>query len=632
MFSPSQFIQSVMQRSQIQTPKPVELTPGQVFKGTVIKQYPDNMALVQIGGMQVQAKMEANLEPGQKAWLQVQPSSDVVTLKVLETPSEGSGKEATMEGLMRSLGLPETKESRVIVSALLNANLPVNKETVQAFAAVAQRLGVDDATIEAFMLAAKRNLPLTPDPVAGLKAFMSAKPLDQAIQNFQQQAALFLAKDSPASQQAGSSPRNETAGATTLDLRQVVSQVTEKLAGLPVLVAGESGAKEADQAQTTSRPNVSTAPGQNPGTQGTPSTQTAASNQASGGILQGNQTAASAKPLATGDQVVQVKSDGALQQSANVQNAANQTGNAAGNVVPGKVLGQAELGRVSTASEMATPPSGVTSTQPGQELPRAAGVANSEAMKPAISADSVKTNAPMQVNVNVNVNGQPTTTGASAAASNPIADLFRQLGLGHERSIMGQAISGGSVDAGVHKQMESVKSLLLQITQALPQSVPHALREAADQMLQQITGQQLMMLQPSNQALSQMVLQIPIRTDQGDDTAFVQIESKKKDGGQVDAENCRLFFHLELQSMGTTMIDVSIVNRIVNLQIFNDAPWIEPLISGMKDNFAGQLHEVGYHLSAMRVQPVPDERSRIASQSGAKRAALTYYKGVDLRV
>ncbi|MGG4496801.1 hypothetical protein [Brevibacillus reuszeri] len=627
MFSPSQFIQSVMQRSPVQAPKPVELTPGQVFEGTVIKQYPDNMALVQIGGMQVQAKMEANLEPGQKAWLQVQPSSDVVTLKVLETPSEGSGKEATMEGLMRSLGLPETKESRVIVSALLNANLPVNKETVQAFAAVAQRLGVDDATIEAFMLAAKRNLPLTPDTVAGLKAFMSAKPLDQAIQNFQQQAALFLAKDSPASQQTGSTPRNETAGATTLDLRQVVSQVKEKLAGLPVLVAGESRAKEADQAQTTSRPNVSTASGQNPGTQGTASTQTAASNQASGGILQGNQTAASAKPLVTGDQVVQVKSDGALQQSANVQNAANQTGNAAGNVVPGKVLGQAELGRVSTASELATPPSGVTSTQSGQDLPRAAGVANSEAMKQAIPADSVKANAPVQVNVN----GQPTTTGASAP-SNPIADLFRQLGLGHERSIMGQAISGGSVDAGVHKQMESVKSLLLQITQAPPQSVPHALREAADQILQQITGQQLMMLQPSNQTLSQMVLQIPIRTDQGDDTAFVQIESKKKDGGQVDAENCRLFFHLELQSMGTTMIDVSIVNRIVNLQIFNDAPWVEPLISGMKDNFAGQLHEVGYHLSAMRVQPVPDERSRIASQSGAKRAALTDYKGVDLRV
>ena len=65
-------------------------------------------------------------------------------------------------------------------------------------------------------------------------------------------------------------------------------------------------------------------------------------------------------------------------------NAANQTGNAAGNVVPGKVLGQAELGRVSTASELATPPSGVTSTQSGQDLPRAVGVANSEAMKQAI--------------------------------------------------------------------------------------------------------------------------------------------------------------------------------------------------------------------------------------------------------
>lgn len=628
MFSPSQLIQSVMQRPAIQTPKPVELTPGQVFKGTVIKQYPDNMALVQIGGLQVQAKMEAKLEPGQKAWLQVQPSTDVVTLKVLETTPEGAGKEATMEGLMRSLGLPETKESRAIVSALLNANLPVNKETVQAFTAVAQRLGMDDATIEAFMLAAKRNLPLTSDTVAGLKTFMSAKPIDQVIQHFQQQASLFLDNDGPATPPAGGSIRNDQATVMNNDLRQVVSQLKERLAALPVLVSGQSETNVEEQTQLINRPNTPMPPGQNAVTTGTGNTLPATSNQAGAGVVTGNPVSGIAKEPVAGNQQIQAKANDSLQQNVNLQNNANQAGAPVSNPSPGSSLGQGMTGRGTTGSEQANQPlTNVIGTRPSQDPQQALVMGNAESIKPVI-AETVKANVPVQGN------GQPAAppVPVAGASSNPIAELFRQLGLGHERGIMGQTLSGGALEAGVHKQLESVKSLLLQISQAPPQSVPHALREAADQLLQQVTGQQLMLLQPSNQALSQIVLQIPIRTDQGDDTAFVQIESKKKDGGQVDAENCRLFFHLELKSMGTTMIDVSIVNRIVNLQIFNDASWVEPMISGMKDSFAVQLQDVGYHLSAMRVQPVPDERSQIAGQSGAKRTALTDYKGVDLRV
>ncbi|WP_289136497.1 hypothetical protein [uncultured Brevibacillus sp.] len=621
MFSPSQLIQSVMQRSAIQTPKPVELTPGQVFKGTVIKQYPDNMALVQIGGLQVQAKMEAKLEPGQKAWLQVQPSTDVVTLKVLETTPEGAGKEATLEGLMRSLGLPETKEGRAIVTALLNANLPVNKGTVQAFMAVAQRLGMDDATLEAFMLAAKRNLPLTPDSVAGLKTFMSAKPIDQVIQHFRQQASLFLDNDGPAKPHAGGSFRNDQATVMNNDLRQVVSQLKERLAALPVLVSGQSETNVAEQTQPINRSNVPPPPGQNAVTTGTGNTLPATSNQATAGVVPGNPLSGVAKEPVAGNQQIQAKANDTLQQNV-------QAGPSASSPAPGSAFGQGMAGRGSTGSEQVNQPlTNVSGTRPSQEPQQALGMRNAESIKPVIP-ETVKANVPVQGN------GSPAAPPAPAAgaSSNPITELFRQLGLGHERGIMAQTLSGGALEAGVHKQLESVKSLLLQISQAPPQSVPHALREAADQLLQQVTGQQLMMLQPSNQTLSQLVMQIPIRTDQGDDTAFVQIESKKKDGGQVDAENCRLFFHLELKSMGTTMIDVSIVNRIVNLQIFNDAPWVEPMISGMKDSFAVQLQDVGYHLSAMRVQPVPDERSRIAGQSGAKRTALTDYKGVDLRV
>ncbi|MCK9906955.1 hypothetical protein MXD63_44060, partial [Frankia sp. Cpl3] len=58
--------------------------------------YPDSTALVQVGGMQVHARLEASLEAGQKAWLQVQPSSDLLTLKILLTPQ--NAPDASLEG------------------------------------------------------------------------------------------------------------------------------------------------------------------------------------------------------------------------------------------------------------------------------------------------------------------------------------------------------------------------------------------------------------------------------------------------------------------------------------------------------------------------------------------------------
>ncbi|ASJ54463.1 hypothetical protein BP422_13395 [Brevibacillus formosus] len=626
MFSPSQLIQSFVQKAPISAPKPVELTPGQVFKGTVIKHYPDNMALVQVGGMQVQAKMEASLEPGQKAWLQVQPSTGVVTLKVLESVGEGAGKDASLEGLMRSLGIVDTKENKAIVQALLGANLPVNKETIQAFSAVAQRLGVDNATIEAFMTAMKRNLPLSPDTIAGLKAFLSDKPMGQLIQNLLQQASLFLEGEGQPSQTTGQVPQNQSqqvpgqANAATGDVKQLVSQLKEKLTGLPFLIAGNDGTDEGlavKQVPQGNQPNQGASQNTTGGSQTQP--QPAQSGQPSSQVQTSPQPSmqtfrnipSPTKPVST--ETVSAPNT-ASKQVDSLQNAMAGKSN---QLLPNQTSGPSIDSKIARNEPLPSPQSLQMNQDPVQnkQMAEQRGVVNDAGQKVI----------PQMVS-------QASGAANGVTSANPIAELFRHLGVTHERELMGQAFSQGAVDSHSLKQMDTVKSLLLQISQAPAQALPTALREAADQLLQQVTGQQLMMIQPSNQALSQIVMQIPIRQGEGDETAFVQIESKKKGSGQLDPENCRLFFHLELQSMGTTMIDVSIVNRIVNLQIFNDTPWAEALIQGSKDRFADQLQDVGYHLSAMRVQPVPAERGKSTSPIQTKGPILADYKGVDLRV
>jgi len=646
MFSPSQLIQSLVQRAPAAAPKPVELTPGQVFKGTVVRQYPDNMALVQIGGMQVQAKLEARLEQGQKAWLQVQPATDVVTLKVLDASVEGTGKEASLEGLIRSLGLSETKESRTIVTALMNAHLPINKDIVQAFAAVATRLGGDEATVEAFMMAVKRNLPLTPDTVAGLKAFLSEKPISQVIQNFLQQASLFLDEEAGVPGQASESRTEGRQGQANGPLRQLVTTLREKVAALPLTLAQAAAGEQ--QTPATQTPNTASgsrgdaAPGGQSAARGGNGAAAAATashlTQSADAIVRGETEAV--KPSAgapngqTPASAAQPSHTGAseLQQQPQTGRAPASAGSVPAGAAPMANQGAqlfAEAGRAAAGSLPAAPAvaaeSAVPAAQAGgqQQMPHIAAVRSGALAEAGLTQQGAGAMAsqPLQ-----------STAASSPAGPHPLQELFRQLGMAHERELMGQALPGAVADTGLHKQMESVKSMLLQITQSQAHNLPAALREAADQLLQQVTGQQLMLLQPTNQAMSQLVMQIPIRTGQGEDTAYVQIESKKKGGGQVDAENCRLFFHLDLQMMGTTMIDVNIVNRIINLQIFNDTPWVEGLVQGRKEGFAEQLQEAGYHLSAVRVQSIPEQRTKTTVVGGAKGAILSDYKGVDLRV
>ena len=681
MFSPSNLVQSMVQQSFVSAPKPVELKAGQVFQGTVIRHYPENMALVQIGGMQVQAKLEARLEAGQKAWLQVQPNTEMVTLKVLDTPPANSGKEVMLDSLIRSLGLVETKEVRAIVQALVNANLPVTKDVVLAFQAAAQRLGAQEQTVQAFLLAMKRELPLTPDTIAGLKAFLSEKTLSQAVQTFLKQASLFLKDSSLSSGQAsgfqptgsfaaGSPATGQNAQASAPDVRQLVQQIREKLSGLPApIFHAEDGELEDMPAKPLFVPGKAEDKGTLPDGRLRP----AQGTEDSGADVDAQQVLRTANRQQT-DQPVGgmgrlTEQMGAVRNGSDANTSpagagvipnggkagSAQTGGQGGTATPaaeapltkasspaqaqggqpleGKVApprvasGQANLGQSNFQRETDSSLSLIGGGN-GQEQP----VAKGQAQTRPVSSGAEGTAKPPDSQLPFSSLPR-TSLGTAASSQNPILDWFRQLGMLHERELMTRSIASDFGDAASLKQMENVKSLLIQLTHSASAMLPHALREAAEHLLQQVTGQQLMMLSPNNQIFSQVVMQIPLRTANGEETAYVQIEAQKKGTGQLDAENCRLFFHLEMQQLGTTMIDVNIVNKIVNLHLYNDTPGIEKSVMAMRDGLAKQLQEAGYHLSAMRVEAIPKQKNKAADASGGGAASfMAPYKGVDLRI
>jgi hypothetical protein len=661
MFQAAQLITSVLNRAASPGQKQLELTPGQVVAGRVVRLLPDSQALVQVGGTQVLAKLETPLEAGRTAWLQVQPSGSPVTLKVLHTADE-TGQQPSAGALLRTLGIADTAQSRALVAALIQQHLPVSRESISAFLAAAQRLGgMDDGLVEAFLLAVRRNLPVTDSVLAGLRAFFSGDSLVESIGSFGRQAELFL-------QTHSSGAAGESRVASANGLPQLIAALRGKLAELPVDLsqlssrAGQS-AKElpptpsallpASQSQASAAPGIAapSLPGGLQVAMGQPTGREYPVPPAQAGqSVQPGQAGAEGSPLAgrfaAGGLAPGTNGLGSVS-SADVVAEAETRPAAKPEIRPGVnsqnlVSGQQPSYPIASGSASVLPAS---SGMPDSSKAwvRAAGLG---------TPDPVRTQAenPLQQSAASRSTGQPDQTSVQQPSQIPasaedhlgpasaeqrkgeqLRELFHNLGMRHEREIAQSQIQLGGRFAA-DSRLETVKGMLLQVLQQHADALPAGLRQSAENLLQQITGQQLMLIQPGSQSISQVVMQIPLRTEQGEQTAFVQIESRRQGGGQLDPENCRLFFNLDLDALGVTMIDVNIVNRIVNVSIFNDQPWLDPLVHGAKQAFARQLGEVGYQLSGLRVQPIPAEAGDVPGSAEVKAGLFARYEGVDLRL
>jgi hypothetical protein len=168
---------------------------------------------------------------------------------------------------------------------------------------------------------------------------------------------------------------------------------------------------------------------------------------------------------------------------------------------------------------------------------------------------------------------------------------------------------------------------------------PASLKESTQQLLQQITGQQLLLSPDRTSMFSHITMMIPMNNEQGQQTAAVHIQSRKGSRGEIDANNCRLVFDLRMKSIGDTLVDVQIYNKIVSLHVHNDHDFVANLLEGSRDEIAASLQNVGYQFLSLKCSPYPEETSDLSSitkeatrSPNASSYASKPYKGVDLRV
>lgn len=198
---------------------------------------------------------------------------------------------------------------------------------------------------------------------------------------------------------------------------------------------------------------------------------------------------------------------------------------------------------------------------------------------------------------------------------------------GREAALPAAALQGASGSA--EDAAGTLKGVLLQVLGS--SEVPPAVKEAAGQLVQQLTGQQLLLNTDRTAPFAQVTMFLPLRGQDGQETASVHIQSRRGRKGELDAANCRLWFDLDMKQLGQTMVDVQVVDRIVSLKLHNNEPWVLELLEGRREDIKTAVESIGYQLSSLRTEPLP-ELSTAAAPAKQSDYVPDSYKGVDYRI
>ncbi|OMF36824.1 hypothetical protein BK133_09295 [Paenibacillus sp. FSL H8-0548] len=614
----SQMMRSFLGEASGTDSRAMELKAGQVVRGVVLQVTENNEALVQINGVQVRAKMDPPLQVGQSAILQVQPqtSGALVVLKAVE-PGQVGLPEDTFKEWAKQLALPEQKWAIEVVKDLRKEGIILNREISSAFqqAAAAMPAGGD---IEEWMTAAastfKRGLPMTGATIGAMQQVMFGRSSHELLETLQRQlTSLVNTGGTEGAAPESAKPLPQAAArvlallANGMELQRIAASEPEN-----TINAAQAGAKEAAAAASAKLQTLQ--PAQL--AKGEP----ILSNVVSPPVEEGH--AETALPQSARAAVGQTNWLGQMMKWMGVDHELQLAKAFAGD---GQPAAQSTVSQAMTAEESVKPvPAAAAQNQ-----------ANTQA-SPIVSETSGKEAAPLNM---------------QAAGKLEVADEQQQLQQiknndprqGIERAVAALISSTEeglqAHSTGAPTQQESLKSALLSLISS--DQVPAAIKETAQQLVQQITGQQLLLTPERNSSvLTHVTMFIPLSSPDGQQTASVHIQTRRGRKGELDASNCRLLFNLSMNTLGDTMVDVNVTDKIVSLNLWNDHPAIAMLTESSRSEIAESLQQAGFQLLSLRTTPLPKAGEQVSNEETKKSPQLpemsaftsNRYKGVDYRI
>lgn len=608
----------------------LELRIGQIVRGVLMEVLEGQDALINIGGVQVRAKLEAEMTPGKSTLLQVQSNGagGQVTLKPLADLSD-TIPDSGFKDILKSFGLPEQKWSMDMLRGLKRDGYSIGRDTAPFFnaAAALKPAGVDAATwSSAAEVAFRRGLTPTETTLSSLRQALFGQPIHEELSGLRTAVASWLGSSG-----ATLSPE---ANALGQKLQALLSQGTMILAEGEVQLSGAAGGKNP------------AAPVQG---QVAPAGEQPAAKEAWAGSVAKPAAEQSGKAAATLAADAS-RADGAALRSSG---AAAASGTVVSHAATGATLGAASAASASVEAQpdavrsagWASPPSAQ-----GEAAETAAAAHRAAAPAPA-AADSLRRGI---------ADGQ--VPSAPKAEAPWIGRFLQWLGVEHEHKLMlggaeprlpggdaglpaGAAAGLAGADAPAQEARQNAADTLKSALLALSahDDVPPALREAAQSLANQVTGQQLLLSTERNTTapFSHMTMFVPMKSSDGDTTATVHVQTRRSRRGEWDVDNCQLLFDLRMRYLGDTLVDVQVVDRIVSVKLLNDYPGMSDLLNDAREELSKGMSSAGFQLLSLSAAPLPQWKSGTAASAPTSSSldkltsagdyATKPYKGVDFR-
>lgn len=135
------------------------------------------------------------------------------------------------------------------------------------------------------------------------------------------------------------------------------------------------------------------------------------------------------------------------------------------------------------------------------------------------------------------------------------------------------------------------------------------LREATETMVLRMNGTIIQTADTSIQ--QQIIMQLPVELFGKKIDATLQWNGRMKENGQIDPAFARIIFYLDLESLKTTMVDMHVQNKVVNLTIFNEQPSLRTSGLSLQPLLKEGLERVGYKLSGITFKPFTESQQTV---------------------
>ncbi|KAB7668624.1 hypothetical protein [Bacillus sp. B1-b2] len=217
--------------------------------------------------------------------------------------------------------------------------------------------------------------------------------------------------------------------------------------------------------------------------------------------------------------------------------------------------------------------------------------------------------------------------GVSLENDKPTVDLIKEViqrvGYSYENELTNAILS----QKELLDNKEMLKPLLLEL---LKSDVPASVKEVASQVIEKITGYQLLS-QPVG-PMMQLITEIPLRFMNQQIDVTLQYNGRKKEDGTVDSDYCRILFYLELAHLKETVIDMHVQNRIMSITVHNDkSDELASIIQHYSEDLKRNLKEAQYTLLSITTKPL-SKLTEDTVKYGSSHMGISSYRGVDLKI